>query len=172
MTATRSPNRLRARGFTLLEAMVTIAVAAVLLLVAVPTYGDFAARHRLMAVSESMAHDMGLARLEAAQRGVPVYVVARPGPDWCYAITTRADCDCRPAQASCALRRVARQDHAGLQLVEARTVSFDPSSGRAEGGLAAAWKIGDRFATEVHVHPAGRARVCTAGGPLRGVPAC
>ncbi len=160
------------RGFTLIEALLTLAVAAVLATLAVPSYGDFAARHRLLAVSETMAQDLGLARFEAAQRGAPVHVVGHAGPAWCYAVATSPDCDCRTPQAACVLHRVGAEDHPGIRLLDARAVTFDPAGVQATGTRAARWQHGERWATEVHVHPAGRSRVCAAGPPMRGVAAC
>jgi type IV fimbrial biogenesis protein FimT len=166
--ARRSPPR----GFTLIEAMITLAVAAILLTLALPTWGDFAARHKLVAASETLAGDLALARHEAVQRGTPVYVVPQPGAAWCYAISTDPGCDCRTAGTVCALRVVDAGEHRGVELLAARSVRFEPVDGRSDGGVAATWRAGRRYAAEVRVHPLGRARVCSTAAPLRGVPAC
>lgn len=160
------------QGFTLVEAMLTLAVAAILLALALPSWGDFAARHRLVAAGETLAGDLALARHEAVQRGTPVYVVPRAGAAWCYAISTDPGCDCRSAAAVCALRVVDAGEHRGVELMAAQPVRFEPVDGRSDGGVAATWRAGRAYAAEVRVHPLGRARLCSSAAPLRGVPAC
>lgn len=62
------------RGFTLIELMLTIAVAAVLVTVAVPGMRDFVQNNRLAAQSNEFLTTLALARSEALKRGTPVTV--------------------------------------------------------------------------------------------------
>jgi type IV fimbrial biogenesis protein FimT len=64
------------RGFTLIELMVTIAVAAILLTVAVPSLQDFIQNNRLSAVTNDLVADLAVARAEAIRRGSRVTVCA------------------------------------------------------------------------------------------------
>lgn len=61
-------------GFTLVELMVTIAVMAVLLAVAVPSFRDIINNNRISSQTNELVSDLTLARSEAAKRGVPVSV--------------------------------------------------------------------------------------------------
>lgn len=163
----------RHAGFTLIEALLVASVTAVLLTLAVPSYGEFTARHRLLAAAEGMALDLALARSEAAQRGVPVYLLPRAGArDWCYAVSADPGCDCRAPVSRCALRVVAAGEHAGVELPGGQPVGFDPASGRSDGGTAGQWRAGAHYAAEVRVHAAGRARVCSTRTPMPGIAAC
>ncbi|HMM83920.1 MAG: GspH/FimT family pseudopilin [Gammaproteobacteria bacterium] len=163
----------RHAGFTLIEALLVASVTAVLLTLAVPSYSEFTARHRLLAAAEGMALDLALARSEAAQRGVPVYLLPRAGErDWCYAVSADPGCDCRAPVPNCALRVVSAGEHGGVALPAGQPVRFDPASGRSDGGTAGQWRAGARHAAEVRVHAAGRARVCSPSAPMPGVAAC
>ena len=64
------------RGFTLIELMVTLAVAAILLAVAVPSYQNFVATSRLASQANDFITALNFARSEAVKRGANVTVCA------------------------------------------------------------------------------------------------
>lgn len=64
----------RAHGFTLLELLVTIAVAAILLAIAVPSYLAMVQRNTIAANANDLVGDFNYARSEAVARGRPVYI--------------------------------------------------------------------------------------------------
>jgi type IV fimbrial biogenesis protein FimT len=64
----------KARGFTLIELLVTIAIGAILLLVAVPNYITFVLNGRMAAQSNDFLSALQLARSEAVKRGFTVSV--------------------------------------------------------------------------------------------------
>lgn len=104
--------RARARGFTLLELMAALALSAIVVLLAVPSFAGAVARHRLQAAAEQLAHDLADARFEAAQRGTALHLSFATGAQWCYALALQAGCDCRAA-APCQISRVQAGDHPG-----------------------------------------------------------
>lgn len=57
------------RGFTLVELMVTLAVLAVLTMVALPSFRDTIRRSRVSAASNALLADLRYARIEAINRG-------------------------------------------------------------------------------------------------------
>lgn len=74
----------RSAGFTLLEMMVAVAIIAILLRLAAPSFSSFMAEARLSAESEALAGALMSARGEAAARGMRVRVVPTPSTpaDW------------------------------------------------------------------------------------------
>jgi type IV fimbrial biogenesis protein FimT len=67
MAMTHAPRT--TRGFTLVELMVTLAVLAILTMVAVPSFRDTIRRNRVSAASNALLADLRYARTEAINRG-------------------------------------------------------------------------------------------------------
>lgn len=64
------------RGFTLIELVVTVAVAAVLITVAIPSFTNLIKDSRLIASSNLLVRSLAVARSEAVKRGSPVAMCA------------------------------------------------------------------------------------------------
>lgn len=75
----------RTRGFTLLEVLVTLAVAAILLGVAVPSYRSMVQRNSIAANVNDLIGDLNYARSEAVTRGQPAYVCNSANGSTCLA---------------------------------------------------------------------------------------
>lgn len=73
-------NRAASRGFTILELMLTVAVAAVLAAVAIPNMRDFIRNNRLTSVANGLLRSTQLARSEAIKRQSNVVVCASSNP--------------------------------------------------------------------------------------------
>lgn len=67
-----------ARGFSLIELMIGLAIAATLLLLAAPNYAVWAADAQIRAAAESIASGMRYAQAEAIKRNAPVEFVLNP----------------------------------------------------------------------------------------------
>ena len=65
------------RGFTLIELMITIAIAAILLTVGVPSFRDFVVNSRIATDSSNLAADLAFARSEAVKRAQGVSICQR-----------------------------------------------------------------------------------------------
>lgn len=63
-------------GFTIIELMVTLVVAAIILALAVPSFGDFIANNRLTTTTNNFVTAISFARSEAVKRSNVVRVVA------------------------------------------------------------------------------------------------
>jgi type IV fimbrial biogenesis protein FimT len=65
-----------AGGFSLLELMITVSVAAILLGLAVPSFTDVIRNNRLTTAANDLLHSTQVARTEALKRQLPVVVCA------------------------------------------------------------------------------------------------
>lgn len=63
-------------GFTLVELAVTLAVAAILLALATPSFAELLRRNRLAAANNELVTALNVARAEALRRGRPVAICA------------------------------------------------------------------------------------------------
>jgi len=183
------PRRLPGPGFTLLELMITLAVAAVLGAVATPSFTALLDHQRLQAAARHLQADIALARQEAARRGQPVTLQFEPGTAWCYSLGTGQAADCHPDshQASLAasmplgsqmIKRVQASDYPGITLLQAGAMVLGPQTGISLGTLTNLSRGQARFASrdgqqlQVRLGPQGRANVCAPAAPVPGTPAC
>lgn len=67
-------------GFTLVELMVTVAIVAILLSLAAPSFSSLLADQRLSGAANALLSDIGYARSEALKRGVNVTACPSTNP--------------------------------------------------------------------------------------------
>jgi type IV fimbrial biogenesis protein FimT len=83
MTPARRHGRSRrSDGFTLIELMVTIAIAAILLMVAAPSFVTMQRNSELTAAANALVAGINAARGEAMKRGVNAVVVPTDAANW------------------------------------------------------------------------------------------
>jgi type IV fimbrial biogenesis protein FimT len=70
------------RGFTLVELMITLALAAILLSIGIPSFQSYMEINRLAAQSNQMIQSLNLARSEAGKRGGNVVVAPLVAGNW------------------------------------------------------------------------------------------
>lgn len=78
----------KARGFTMIELLMTIAIAAILLTVAVPSFRDFLLNSRMTTQTNEFVLALAYAKSEAVKRGVTVTVCSRANDTTCAASTS------------------------------------------------------------------------------------
>ncbi|HNQ03959.1 MAG TPA: GspH/FimT family pseudopilin [Thiobacillaceae bacterium] len=78
-------------GFTMIELLITIVVAAILMTVAIPSFLDFVRNNRLTAQANDLVLGLTYARSEAVKRGVRVTVCSRQNDTTCAASATWDD---------------------------------------------------------------------------------
>ena len=88
-----NPSHASARGFTLVELMVTIAIAAVLLTIGVPSFREFQRNSELTSTVNTLLAAINAARGEAMKRGAFAYVVPTNGSSWSSGMTVFIDKD-------------------------------------------------------------------------------
>lgn len=165
------------RGFTLIEAMLVIAVIAILLTAGLPSFSSLIDRHRLRGAANDLHAALLLARAEALRRGTAVSVAFNTDADggWCHALSDQGPCDCL-SPADCTLGgesvlTVHGSDFRGVRLsagfATPRSATFHPVRGTASPGTARLSLSNDRSDDEIRivVSSLGRIRLCAAGLP-------
>ena len=183
-------------GFTLVEAMVVIAVLTILLAVGVPSYQQFRDDTEVSSAAYALYTDIQLARTEAVKRGVDdIYIYFCTEPDgWCYRMTDkdRSSCDSCAATAdqcdigSDGVLRGNDQSHYPRTTLTTRfndtsSQFIDITNRRAGLTLGANTATSTEglisFATNgkvvnVYPSPIGSVLVCTGSGSLTGIESC
>lgn len=108
----RSPLRLRASGFTLVELMVTIAVLSIGLAAATPSFVDFIDKARVRGAADGVVDMIGQTRAEAVKLDRNISIAFKgSGTAWCVGANSAAEptggnpvlgataCDCTVATA-------------------------------------------------------------------------
>ncbi len=162
------------RGVTLIELMVTLAVAAILLTVAAPDWRRMVAQHQLRAVVSDLFHDIALARSQAIARGTRVMLVPAEDASWDagWTVMVDHDGDRRPGVDD-ELLSVHQAVPTGIRISSAFTAQRAPfyiafnGAGRAcsdTSSVAARWGSVSISAVgqvrRIRISMLGRARVC------------
>ncbi len=70
------------RGFTVLELMVTLIIAAILLSIAVPSFTSLIRRNQITSYANEFGTSVNLARSEAIKRGTDIVLTSNAGTNW------------------------------------------------------------------------------------------
>lgn len=159
-------NRPKNAGFTLLEAMIVIAIVGILAAVAVPSLQDMIESNGLKQVAEGLKSDMQFARTEAIKRSQDVVVSRSPGNagGWCYGLNVSSSCNCTIAN-SCAIKTVSGINFSSAINMDAATnhnSTFDFRRGTI-GAYGVTFST-THYAARVVFSDNGRVRICTPSG--------
>lgn len=190
------PNR-RPRGFTLIELMITVAVLAVLMALAAPSFKEFFEKARLRGAVDDTVALLNKARAEAVKRDRNVAVsLGGTSTAWCVGANAApepaanelapaaAACDCTDDIPVCRIgdeRTIvaAGDQYRGVSFsATAGTLFFDRKLGTlttlTAGTPITASSESGRFDLQFQVQPLGHVRVCIPAGkpPFGGYPAC
>lgn len=177
-------------GYSLIEAMLVVALIAILVAASLPYFGPASARNTLRAAAGQLRSDLQEARTQAMQRAQPVYLRfwrSADGRDWCWGQSSQSGCDCRlPADAAIGACRIDSQssprtvssiDYRGVALeslpfggeLRLSPVRADLVAGNVSFGAGATGP-----SVRVVVSALGRVRLCSPAGAraLNGLPAC
>jgi type IV fimbrial biogenesis protein FimT len=163
----------RARGITLIECMIALAILAALMSIALPSFGDAMARARLRTAAEDLALGLGNARLESVRAGAGrVHVTVAPGASWCWSVGSVAGVDCSNPSPGSTVHVVRADDYPGITMTRGVSASFDGRDTLAAAGFAAEFVASNGGALRVHVTPLGRASICAPEGKSLDYPRC
>lgn len=152
--------RPRASGFTLLEAVFTLAVLAIILSAAVPSYANYLARQRLRHVAELLELDLRHARTISVEEGRNVYVSFQSGPQWCWGASRVSPCDCATGQPRCELGGITAREYKGTLLQSGQGVSFEAGLGRARDWTRIGISNDHNQQLYLDLGPLGRPQIC------------
>jgi len=104
--------RKRQIGITLIEAMITVAIIAIIAAIAVPSYQDMIEKSRLREAVQSVKGDLQIARSEAFKRSENIFIDFDSG-GYCYGTGGQnspdtSACDC--ISTGCSLKQVTSLD--------------------------------------------------------------
>lgn len=147
-------------GFTLVELMVTVSIAAVLAALAVPSFQQLIASQRMRSASLDMVSDLVLARSEALKRGATVQVMPAGG-GWVGGWTVRLQNFATISERSQVGRGIAVTS-------TATSVSFDRNGRVVNDGSTVRFALEEVGGTRkrcVSLDPSGRPRSSPSGCP-------
>lgn len=148
------------QGFTLVEAAFVMALLAIILAAAVPSYSSYLARQRLRHVAELLELDLRRARALSVEEGRNLYVSFQSGPQWCWGTSRQAACDCATAQPRCELGGINHRDHKGTLLQSGQGVTFQAGMGRAMDWTRVGISNDRNQQLYLDLNPLGRPSIC------------
>ncbi len=174
-------------GFTLVELMVTVAVLAILVGIAIPSFQGTLDKRRIIGAAEQIYADLQYARSEAIRQNKSVTVHFRnagTNTTWCYGMNVHertvsysGACDCTTTtsgaeNSNCTVRGLTKTvystDYRGISLTAASFsgtsgttfTTFTPLRGIGAAGTPKLRSASD-FLVEIVVSPQGRIRPCS-----------
>jgi type IV fimbrial biogenesis protein FimT len=120
---------IKAKGFTLVEMMITVAILGTLLAIALPQLSAFVARSRLMGTAEELQRDIQLARSEAVRINKPVLITVSSGATQCYGLSSKANaCNCTVTNTAannfCEIKRVSTSNLGSVTMTTGMDVAL------------------------------------------------
>lgn len=166
-------------GFTLVEAMVTLAILGILAAVALPAFSNMRETTRLKGLAQAVMTDMLLAQTESHKRQITITLSLRGNNGaWCYGLNENTGCDCQTPGA-CMLngqeRTVTSSEHTGLTILSGVTgnqFNFRPQRRTVTAGHIKIQANGQEI--RVVASGYGRIRECSPAGAsnVPSLPAC
>lgn len=161
------------QGFTLIEVMVVVAVAAILAAVAAPSFSDFIDKTRVRGSVENMVSDISFAKSESVRRGENIFFNFATGNGSCYAIGTSAGCDCSSCDVKKKTNSAFLADYSGVSITAASNFSFSPRIGAPSAAVVIELTSArSGRVAKISMNELGFASVCMKVGSMSGWSAC
>ena len=183
------------QGFTLVELIMVVAVMAILVSMAVPSFSKMMAQKRLSKAAESITSTLQFARSETISRNNSMFVDTNAGTSWCVGFVQEdsgagiTDCDCTIKDATAnnacfvttadaaSTRLLRRADNDGdtdvnvaFAFTGGTTTRFISPRATALNGTVTLTSSTSGDVAKVVVSRMGRVKICSAD--LGGYPAC
>lgn len=171
----------RSAGFTMIELMIALALVALLLTVAIPSYQSLCQEQMVKAATQAVYTDVMLLKSEAIKRNRTLqFIIFNSGTsNWCYRIHIDGSCSsCSDSCSSIEGRKGAdASEYPGISLVASysesvtnvRPLSISPRRATlAAGNIAIS---SGTYSMQVKTNNVGRVRTCGVSN-VSGVPAC
>ena len=179
MQSTRHAARHR-RGFTLIEIIIALAVAAIVLATAAPAFGALIEKKRLDGAASRLVADVQFARAEAARRHESVFLSLHGTQSGCYLLHTGAlaDCNCTDDGSEICNGGAQALKTVGLGLTALRLatpgkstyIAFDPVHGTSSPTNTLILTASSGRSIRVVVSLMGRVRTCSPNTSAPAVP--
>lgn len=160
----------RFRGFTLVEALLTVTIVGILGALALPSFNDMRDKYRLKAAAEALYGDLQYGRSMAIRSNSTLHVSLTSS---CWGLNTSTACDCATAN-SCQAKQVPVSSFPGVTMeTSAATTSFDGTRGLAGGGAIAVTftsTLGKQ--ARVSLSALGRTVLCSPSASIPDYPTC
>lgn len=172
------------RGFTLIELMIVVALVAIVLALAAPSFTTTLAKKRMEGVASELGTDMQYARSEAVQRNAPIRVIVGSG---CYTIHTVGTTDATGCAAlgtgAVALKSVtlpagtaslaftSNNGKAFIEFDPVRGMAADATGADSSGHVTVSSSAGS-WQLRADVTAMGRVKSCSPNNSIPGMPAC
>ena len=159
-------NYARRQGFTLVEMMMVLAIAAILMVAGAPTFFSAIERARLKGVAENLYTRLLFAKSAAIKEGQEVFFSAQSsngGAQWCYGLGHSAGCDCATAGA-CDVLSASQAQASGVLMsytLDNGRTSFLPRNGLPSTSGDLIFTDPDGESVRVTVRPIGRIGMCS-----------
>ena len=150
----------RRRGFSLLELAFVIAVIAIILAAAVPSYASYLARQRLRHVAELLEMDLRRARALSVDEGRNIYVSFQTGPQWCWGASRQSPCDCATGLPRCEVGGINYREYKGTLLQAGQGITFEAGKGRALDWARIGLSNDHNQQLHIDLNPLGRPQIC------------
>lgn len=153
-----SAARIHARGFTVIELMVVLAILAIVAAISAPSFTPIIARQRIKSAASSIQATLNLARAEALKRNANVTMAPVMGTDW--ASGWKVFDPLTPAVTLAVTEAIG-----GITVTGPVAVIYQ-RSGRTTAALDATFKVASPSVTDircVQVSPSGQALISTSG---------
>jgi type IV fimbrial biogenesis protein FimT len=178
--STRPRSHRSASGFTLLECMLALAVAAIVVSLSVPGFGAARARRHVEGAAAQVQTDMELARSEAVRTRRAIHLRFNNAGGNCYLLYTGPlnSCSCTAAGHSSCITgsqplRTQTLDREGVQLQSnVNTMTFDPVQGTVTPTGTVRLEGRENLSLRVIVSLLGRIRTCTPSVGMPGYKRC